>query len=162
VKLNWPLVGLVVVALAFMTVLLAARRLVIPATPTPLAAAGDSAGDSGGGADGGGGAADTGTTGTGGAAAAPDPAQGRALISSFGCGSCHTVPGVRGAVGKVGPVLEHLRDRAYVAGKLPNTLDNLAFWIMHPQRVDPGNAMPDLNVNDKAARDMAAYLLGLR
>jgi cytochrome c1 len=33
---------------------------------------------------------------------------------------------------------------------------------MNPQSVEPGTAMPNLNVNEAAARDMAAYLYTLR
>ena len=29
-----------------------------------------------------------------------DPGNGRVLIRDYGCGACHTVPGVRGAVAK--------------------------------------------------------------
>lgn len=93
---------------------------------------------------------------------AGQPEQGRQLLASFGCGSCHTIPGVGGADGRVGPPLVGLQNRAYIAGRLPNSQDNLAQWIMHPQEVDPGNAMPDLGVPQEAAQNMAAYLYTLR
>ena len=48
------------------------------------------------------------------------PQRGQQLISQYGCGSCHTVPGVRGADGLVGPPLTRMGARAYIAGKLPN------------------------------------------
>ncbi|HEX6210600.1 MAG TPA: cytochrome C1, partial [Methylomirabilota bacterium] len=50
-----------------------------------------------------------------------DPARGRAVIREFGCGACHTIPGVRGARGLVGPPLTAFARRTYVAGRLPNT-----------------------------------------
>lgn len=49
----------------------------------------------------------------------------------------------------------------YIAGKLSNTPENLVKWIMDPQDVDPGNAMPDLGVEEQRARDIAAYLQSL-
>jgi cytochrome c1 len=89
-------------------------------------------------------------------------ARGRAALTAYGCGSCHRIPGVRPAVGVVGPPLEHWAQRTYVGGRLANTPGNLVRWIMRPQGVVPGNAMPDLGVSEPAARDMAAYLYGLR
>jgi cytochrome c1 len=80
------------------------------------------------------------------------------LIQAFGCGACHTIGGVSGADGQVGPALTHFARRRYIAGALPNTPDNLIRWIEHPQEVEPGTVMPDLNVGDAQARDIAAYL----
>jgi len=34
-------------------------------------------------------------------------------------------------------------------------------WIMAPQSLVPRNAMPDLGVPERSARDIAAYLYGL-
>jgi hypothetical protein len=48
-----------------------------------------------------------------------------------------------------------------IAGRFPNTPENLIAWIMHPQALDPGNIMPDMGVPEAVARDMAAYLFGL-
>jgi cytochrome c1 len=90
-----------------------------------------------------------------------DPVRGRALISEYGCGSCHVVPGVRQADGLVGPPLTSFGRRSYVAGQLPNNADNLQRWIRDPQLVEPGTAMPDLGVSAIDARDLAAYLLTL-
>lgn len=91
-----------------------------------------------------------------------DPARGAQQIVHYGCGSCHVVPGVRGADGEVGPPLTDFGDRSYVAGMLPNNAANLQHWIRDPQAVVPGNAMPDLGVTSVDARDIAAYLLSLR
>ena len=86
----------------------------------------------------------------------PDHAP--ALIRAYGCGSCHTISGVDGADGRVGPHLSGLAEKENIAGRLENTPDNLVRWISEPQQVDPGNLMPDLGVTDDAARDIAAYL----
>lgn len=84
------------------------------------------------------------------------------LIIAFGCAGCHTVPGVEGANGNVGPPLTRFGSRAYIAGMLRNTPANLVRWIRDPQTVVPGNAMPNMGVTDKEARDIAAYLYTLR
>jgi len=91
----------------------------------------------------------------------PSAARGRVLLHEHGCGACHTVPGVRGAVGKVGPPLDRLKEQVYIAGVLANTPPNLTFWIQNPQEADPRTAMPDLNVSEQDARDIAAYLYAL-
>ncbi len=90
-----------------------------------------------------------------------NPALGRELLSSYGCGSCHTIPGVKGADALVGPPLTSFAKRSYVAGQLSNTPENLARWIQDPQQVEPGTAMPDLGVSAEEARNIAAYLLQL-
>lgn len=91
-------------------------------------------------------------------ASASAVASGRRLLANYGCGSCHTIPGVAGANSMAGPPLNRFYQRSYVAGRLPNTWENLAKFIQHPQEIDPGNAMPDLGVSDDEAHDMAAYL----
>lgn len=90
-----------------------------------------------------------------------NPQLGQELLVSYGCGSCHTIPGVKGADALVGPPLTSFAHRSYVAGQLANTPDNLARWIQDPQQVEPGTAMPDLGVSAEEARNMAAYLLTL-
>jgi cytochrome c2 len=90
-----------------------------------------------------------------------DLEQGRAAFVEFGCVSCHTIPGVGRAGATVGPPLTDWSDRAYIAGRFPNTPENLLRWIMVPQEMDPGNVMPNMGVPDRAARDMAAYLYTL-
>jgi cytochrome c2 len=91
-----------------------------------------------------------------------DIKRGAALISQFGCNSCHAVPGVAGAVGNVGPPLTQMGTRVYIAGMLANTPDNMVHWLRHPQEVVPGNAMPDLGLNEEDARDLAAFIATLR
>jgi cytochrome c2 len=75
-----------------------------------------------------------------------------------GCGSCHTISGVDGADGKIGPSLAGVAERRTIAGRLENTPQNLTLWIREPQRVDPGNLMPGLGLSEADARDIAAYL----
>jgi len=89
-------------------------------------------------------------------------ARGRQAITTYGCGACHVIPGVRAAAGMVGPPLTAFAGRAYIAGEAPNTARALVQWIMNPQSIEPGTAMPALGVTEAHARDIAAYLYTLR
>jgi cytochrome c len=91
-----------------------------------------------------------------------DPVRGRSAIRRYGCGTCHTIPGVRGATANVGPPLDKIALRGYLAGRLPNTPGNLLLWIRAPRSVDAKTAMPDMGVSERDGRDIAAYLLTLR
>ncbi len=90
-----------------------------------------------------------------------DPQRGRATIRAHGCGACHVIPGVEGAVAWVGPPLTEWARRGYVAGRLPNAPENLVTWLRDPQAVSPGSAMPNLGLTEREARDAAAYLFTL-
>jgi cytochrome c2 len=96
------------------------------------------------------------------AVAIGDPARGHRLIVRVGCGACHAIRGIEGAHGLVGPPLDNIASRTMLAGVLPNTPRNLVHWLQAPQSVVPGNAMPDMELNDHDARDIAAYLETLR
>ncbi|HWB72020.1 MAG TPA: c-type cytochrome [Egibacteraceae bacterium] len=96
------------------------------------------------------------------AAEGGQPERGRHLIAHYGCGACHTIPGVPEAKGRAAPPLISFGQRAFIAGNLPNTPENLARWIMNPQEVEPGTAMPNLNVTEEDAVDIAAYLESLQ
>jgi cytochrome c len=87
---------------------------------------------------------------------------GRDHIQYYGCGSCHTIPGVPGAHATVGPPLDRMGMRTYIAGTLPNSQQDLARWIQHPQEVHPGTAMPELGVTPQDAEEIAQYLEQLR
>ena len=91
-----------------------------------------------------------------------DPRRGRQDLIGFGCGSCHTIGGVPGAQGKVGPPLDGIGERSMIAGEAPNTPENLIRWIENPQAIEPNTAMPNLGVGPQSARDIAAYLYTLR
>ena len=84
--------------------------------------------------------------------------NGRRLIASYGCGTCHTIPGIPGANAMVAPPLTCFYQRGYIAGRLPNNRENLIKWIQTPQQIEPGTAMPDMGVAKKEASDIAAYL----
>ena len=88
--------------------------------------------------------------------------RGQQLIRDYGCGACHVIPGVKGAVSHAGPNLQNYGNRSYVAGYYSNTPDVLIRWLQNPQQLRPGSAMPNLGLNATEARDMAAYLYQLR
>lgn len=89
---------------------------------------------------------------------AGDPANGASLARRFGCSGCHTISGVPGADGKVGPSLEKLRERVFIAGRIRNSGDNLVNWILRPQDADAHAAMPPTGITESEARDVAAFL----
>jgi cytochrome c2 len=91
-----------------------------------------------------------------------DPSRGPDLMRKYGCQSCHTVPGVVGANGLVGPPLAGIASRSYIAGVLPNAPDNMLAWIRNPKSVDPKTAMPNVGVTPSDARHIAAYLYTLK
>lgn len=88
--------------------------------------------------------------------------RGRTLARAYGCGACHTIPGVPGAHALVGPPLWGMADRAYVGGVLPNTEVAMIRWIQNPQAVTTRTAMPNLGVTEDDARQITAYLYTLR
>ncbi|HYZ61749.1 MAG TPA: c-type cytochrome [Acetobacteraceae bacterium] len=87
-----------------------------------------------------------------------DPARGAAHVARLGCGACHEIPGILGAHGRVGPSLEAVGARVFLAGVVPNTPANLMHWIRAPRELSPHTAMPNLGLDDAAARDIAAFL----
>jgi cytochrome c len=90
-----------------------------------------------------------------------DPERGKKTIRQSGCPTCHTIPGVREAKGRIGPPLERFADRVYIDGVLPNTPDNLVAWIRNPPEIDPFTAMPASGLGEAEARGVAAYLYTL-
>ncbi|MBK8902567.1 MAG: c-type cytochrome [Anaerolineaceae bacterium] len=91
-----------------------------------------------------------------------DVAVGEELVTAYGCGSCHVIPHIPGANATVGPPLTNWAERVYIAGALPNRPGNLVQWLMDPQAIEPGTAMPDLSITEQEARDMSAFLYSLR
>ncbi|MBV8904940.1 MAG: c-type cytochrome [Acidobacteriia bacterium] len=81
---------------------------------------------------------------------------GRDLIQTYGCTSCHTVPGF--AESTVGPPLTQFGERQYIAGSLVNLPSNTAAFITNPKQFKPQTAMPNLGVQPAQALDMTAYL----
>jgi cytochrome c len=109
------------------------------------------------------------------AAAVPTPAApvaggdpGVALITKYGCGGCHTISTIPGAVGTVGPNLSKEGASPKVpmsTGALDNNPANLAKWILDAPAIKPGIAMPNfssLKMTQDEADKIAAYLETLK
>jgi mono/diheme cytochrome c family protein len=88
--------------------------------------------------------------------------RGRAALFRYACQGCHMIPGVTGSPTHVGPALDRIGSKPLLAGRLPNTPENMAAWIRTPQAFDPASAMPSMGVTPQQAADMAAYLHTLR
>jgi cytochrome c oxidase subunit 2 len=99
------------------------------------------------------------------AAVAPsDPIAQRGLhvFETGPCALCHSVRGTE-ASGQVAPDLTHFASRATIAaGTLPNTPGHLAAWIVDPQHIKPGNAMPPNSLSPEDLQALLAYLGGLQ
>lgn len=91
-----------------------------------------------------------------------DPARGKVALRQYACTTCHLIPGVVGEHAPVGPPLDRIATRRYLAGVVPNTPANMVRWLREPKEIDPLTAMPDLGVTEHDAIDMAAYLYTLR
>jgi mono/diheme cytochrome c family protein len=91
-----------------------------------------------------------------------DPARGKVAVQQYACATCHQIPGVVGAIKAVGPPLAGIGSRTVLAGHLPNTTVNMIAWLRSPSSIDPRSAMPDLDVSERDAEDIAAYLATLR
>jgi len=89
-------------------------------------------------------------------------AAGRRVFMQGPCSSCHTIRGTP-AHGTVGPDLTHLATRTTLAGVvLPNHPGDLREWILHNQKVKPGNRMPDIDLVGRPLKALLAYLDGLK
>ena len=82
-------------------------------------------------------------------------------VISDRCAACHSVPGVPGATGRVGPPLDMVGGQQLLGGRLVNNRANMMAWITHAQTIDPGIAMPDIPLSQRQARAVADYLYDL-
>lgn len=97
------------------------------------------------------------------ASSAPNPQRGVMLAGQYGCNVCHTVPGVAGPQGSLGPSLAQLGAQTTIAaGSVPVSADAIARYIQDPAAIYPQSSMPPVMMPDADARDIAAYLLTLK
>jgi cytochrome c1 len=92
----------------------------------------------------------------------PSARRGKQAINQYACVTCHAIPGIVGPNAPVGPPLAGVGSRLMLGGVLPNSPENMARWLRQPQKVAPLTAMPDLDVTERDARDIAAYLSTLK
>lgn len=90
-----------------------------------------------------------------------DAETGRQLIQSYGCAACHTIDGIPGATGIVGPPLRDFAQRSTLAGSFPNVPRHLVSWLIDPPAMQPGTAMPNLGLTAEQARHIATFLYTL-
>ena len=97
---------------------------------------------------------------------APSADQGKALISAKGCIACHTIAGVPGATGDIGPCLSDVGDAAKHAkiagGLLDNNDANKKRWLTNPPAVKPGTLMPNLSLSNAELDSLVAFLNTLK
>ncbi|HLI16994.1 MAG TPA: cytochrome c oxidase subunit II [Rhodanobacteraceae bacterium] len=79
------------------------------------------------------------------------------------CALCHTVRGLPGNHGVLGPDLTHLMDRHTIgAGTLTNNTANLAAWVSNAPGIKPGVDMPTENLSGPQLQALLAYLKTLK
>ncbi|MGI8587979.1 MAG: cytochrome c oxidase subunit II [Chloroflexia bacterium] len=89
-------------------------------------------------------------------------ARGAQIFTQRTCISCHAIAGTA-AKAEVGPDLTHFATRMTIgAGVLKNTPDNVRLWLEDPQKVKPGNKMPNLRLTNDELDSLTAYLETLK
>lgn len=88
--------------------------------------------------------------------------RGKELVQSYGCISCHKIPGMVGNPSDIGPTLEDWGNRKYIAGELPNRHEELTRWLMKPHAIDKKTTMPDLGLSQGEASAIASFLATLK
>lgn len=87
-----------------------------------------------------------------------DTLSAEVLMIQKGCTSCHQLQKLQAATGLVGPPLDAMSQKTYIAGVLPNTEENLVKWLMNPQHFHVASAMPNSNITPQEAIKISAYL----
>jgi len=88
----------------------------------------------------------------------PTARSGEEVFLTDTCIGCHAIQGTE-AHADIGPDLTHLAGRETIgADVLPNTRENLAKFIIDPQGVKPGIAMPPTDLEPQELEDLLDYL----
>jgi cytochrome c oxidase subunit 2 len=88
--------------------------------------------------------------------------SGRKIFQTMTCVNCHSIRGVSLAA-TAAPDLTHLAGRQSLgAGVLSNTESNLFRWLKNPQDAKPACLMPNLELTDAQAGQLASYLETLK
>lgn len=91
-------------------------------------------------------------------ATAPPPST-LQIMQTKGCGGCHTINGVEGFVGVIGPNLTHFGSRTTFAGSIfENNQGNLRNWLANPPGMKPGADMPNLHLTANEISQLMTYL----
>jgi cytochrome c len=91
-------------------------------------------------------------------------AEGAQIIATKPCVGCHTIPGIPGATGQVGPNLAGVASRSKIAGGAVNNSGpaDLEKWILNPPALKPGTAMPNVGLTEDEASKIVAFLETLK
>ncbi len=88
--------------------------------------------------------------------------RGQEVFFRESCHACHAVSGTD-AVARLGPDLTHLGSRLTLgAGRVDNTDEHLARWIVDPQSLKPGNLMPATPLPPDDLTALVAWLRSLQ
>lgn len=84
--------------------------------------------------------------------------QGEEVFFREACHTCHAIAGTT-AVARIGPDLTHFGSRRTLgAGRVANTDEHLANWLLNPQELKPGNLMPATPLAPDELDALVAYL----
>jgi cytochrome c oxidase subunit 2 len=96
------------------------------------------------------------------APSAPAAERGAKLFQQLTCANCHAIRGLPGDA-RAGPDLSHLASRkTLAAGVVENTPEGLTRWLRNPQKVKPGNLMPNMQLTDTQTEDLVRYFQTLK
>ncbi|QHJ13797.1 Cytochrome c oxidase subunit 2 [Paraglaciecola mesophila] len=84
--------------------------------------------------------------------------QGKTLMITKGCSSCHQLTKLPPAKGLVGPPLDNMAAQSYIAGVLPNSRENLTQFLLDPQKFHADSAMPTPDITQQEALRLVDYL----
>lgn len=89
--------------------------------------------------------------------------RGKEMIGQYGCNVCHSIPGIEGPQGSLGPSLAGLASRPLISqARVQNTPANLTQFIQEPASLNPQSSMPPIGLTPGDAQDIAAYLMTLK
>lgn len=79
------------------------------------------------------------------------------IFNAKGCIGCHRVKGIPNAIGLIGPRLDGISRKQYIAGgKLLNTPKNLARWLRNPKAIK-STVMPYSGLTRKEIRILVKF-----
>lgn len=97
---------------------------------------------------------------------AGDLGNGRQLLDTKGCGSCHAFTGVPAIASSAPPAMDGRAfqrgrrlapDLRFARERMP--MEKMIAWLMDPKAVKPDTLMPKVALSEVEARDLASYLL---
>tara|TARA_R110002110_G_scaffold21107_2_gene84219 strand:+ start:225 stop:584 length:360 start_codon:yes stop_codon:yes gene_type:complete len=81
------------------------------------------------------------------------PETGASLYVAKGCAACH-----RKNSSNICPSLVNFAEKSLIAGKVPNTPENLRKWLKNPSSIKKGSAMPNLGLSDEEIELLIEYI----